>query len=351
MKRMGHGFIIVLTMMLISASVLLVSLVINRVSAYRRMGNLFNEGAKARMIALGGIEIAMSQLAQLNTDQKQQEPKASDSEKKEKEKDHAKKEAEKAKAVATVLLDYVNTWQTFQLKQGVEGIDGECKLYISSEEGKINLNGLYDTQKKKFVTLGTVDGKQFCEFISEKLKPLLERQNQKPIDLGSLIEDFFKNHQSLDDITELFESTLKGITLFVEPDMKTVAFMDLFTTLSPKNTIDPLVISAALGKVIGLNRTKDAKKIPPDELLKLIKQEKIEWEKSWQPLLATIYGKEYSVLPTEIKPFLATRFEPTLWSVVSYGKVGSVTSKVCALIEKNKKSDQPFQVKKLYWLS
>ncbi len=356
MSNRTSGFIIVLTMMLIATSVLLVSLVINRVSAYRRMGSLWTDREKAKMIALGGIEIAISQLAQLDKKDeknKKEKPQGSAHEKsaESSKQDVAKKDAEKAKALVNVLFTTVNKWQTFPLKTDVEGIEGECSLYVSSEQGKINLNGLYDVKKKKFVTMGTVDGKKFCDFISEKLKPLLERQKQKPIELTNLLENFFKNHQALDDVTELFTTNMQELPLFREPEGKNIAFNDLFTVMASKNTLDPFAFSTSLNRIIGVNRTDDVKKIPVEELFKLSQQQKIEWEKAWSPLFATLYGKDYSGLPAEIKPFLATRFETTLWSVVSYGKVGTVTSKVYAIIEKSKNPDEPFQIKKIYWLS
>jgi hypothetical protein len=154
----------------------------------------------------------------------------------------------------------------------------------------------------------------------------------------------------LDDVSELFADS--PAQLFVRPDgkHKDFALTDLFTTVTQKNVLDPFTLSASLCRVVGLSRTRDPKKIEPQALYQLIQSEKINWEKMWNPVMAALYGKEYSTLPLEIKPFFDTRFGPTLWSVVSYGRVGSVTSKVCAIIEKTKNASEPFQVKKLYWL-
>lgn len=364
MKTERSGFILVLTIMLVSSSVLLISLVVNRVSAYRRMGRLWVDIEKSKLIALSGLEIAMSQIAQLDaepkeegesSDKKPERSEESPSRKSEGEKDtkkDEKKQAEKAKKLLDFLMNKLNSWQTFEIKEAVEGVDGTSQIYISSEQGKINLGGLYDPQQKKFVTAGTVTGKQLCDFISEKLKPIFERKKQKAPELASLIEKFFKEHQSLDDVSQLFAQADSQAQMFVRPEGKDkdFALTDLFTTETQKNAIDPFTFSASLCKVVGLTRTKDPKKIDPKALYQLIQTEKIDWQKMWNPAMVALYGKEYSTLPLEIKPFFDTRFGPTIWSVVSYGKVGSVTSKVCAIIEKTKNASEPFQVKKLYWL-
>ncbi len=61
-----QGFVLILTMMVIATSALLISLVINRVSAYRHLSKVWIDVEKARLIARGGVEIAMSRLAQLD---------------------------------------------------------------------------------------------------------------------------------------------------------------------------------------------------------------------------------------------------------------------------------------------
>lgn len=44
----------------------------------------------------------------------------------------------------------LHQWQTFKLKEGVEGIDATIRICLSCEEGKINLNNIYDFKEKKF---------------------------------------------------------------------------------------------------------------------------------------------------------------------------------------------------------
>ena len=56
-----------------------------------------------------------------------------------------------------------------------------------------------------------------------------------------------------------------------------------------------------------------------------------------------------------IKLLLTTKFGPTVFSVLSYGKVGEVTQRFLAIIEKGKPSQEQdgrakVTLRKLYWL-
>ena len=45
----------------------------------------------------------------------------------------------------------LNRWQTFELTEEIDGLDGEIKLCITCEDGKLDLNQWYDFNKKKFI--------------------------------------------------------------------------------------------------------------------------------------------------------------------------------------------------------
>ena len=330
MKQSSPGYILVLTLMIISASVILVTRLINRSIGNKRQSRLLLDREKAKMIALGGIEIAISQLSLLDTttttttDQK----------------------------LITKILENTNRWQNFSLNQAADGIDGELQLYITSESGKINLNTLYNFKDKKFIADNTFDGKKIVQLLAEKLKPTLGDTN-----FSEILERFLKGHAGpLDDVTELL--TLKELkkfheNLFLKPQQK-IAVTDLFTVSSPTRELQPLLISASLGSLLGF-------KTPTQETEKLIKERRelaknykapAQWAQDWNKLLAPLYGKEYTSIPQEIRNLLKPKFEESHFSVVSYGKIGIITQKVYAILEKEKTSDDQhgrYIIKKLYW--
>jgi hypothetical protein len=377
MPKQTSGFVLVLTTIIIAASVLLVSLVVNRVNAYRHASSLWPTIEKARLLALSGVAIAMSQITELDlkeqAQKEDQETKQMDQ--KSQSSDKSDKDKQEQQAIATLLA--LNSWQSFTFTQAAEGIDGECTLYISSEEGKINLNTLYDFKKKAWLQAGPVDGKKISQFLTESLKIVPERAQQESIierpaaggatalSWEALLETFFKQRSyPVNDVSELLalpQLARSSLPLFPDPeDSKKISLTDLFTVSSSTTTLDPLLFSAAVQRSLGLHKKglKELEKGGTQELIKLLRAPRINWESQWKPALATLYGKEYTALPEPIKPLLSTRFEPKTFSVVSYGKVGSVVQKVCAIIERNKDSaqekqsskPQPFLYKKLYWL-
>lgn len=351
---MRKGYILVLATFIIASSVLLISLVVNRVNAYRHMSVVWSDIEKARCLALSGIQIGMSQLSVLYV-KETQEPQA----KEEKEAKAQKANQDDKSAPARVLFEVLNTWQTFPLTEKNEGIDGECRLYISSEEGKINLNGLYDFKKQQLSESSSVSTKKIATFLTDGLRSTFERTRKKPISFMRAFESFFKNRSKpVNDPTELITvPELSGIqeSLFVTPEGKDVVVTDLFTTFTSTPTINPLLLSKSLAQISGLTLSKNSLKDPKilEELSALIQSQSINWESSWNKVLAKVYSKEYRALPDTLKALLPSRFEAQLFSVISYGKVGSITQRVCAIIEKNKNTsdgDPLFVCKRLYWI-
>src|SRR5690606_18056883 len=103
----------------------------------------------------------------------------------------------------------INRWQTFSLTEEKDGINGTIQICLMSEEGKININRIYDFEKKKFIGEGN---KQ------EDWKILLQEifnQIEKQANTKGLFEAFTaflkKQDGPLDDVTQLLQnSTTQG---------------------------------------------------------------------------------------------------------------------------------------------
>lgn len=81
----------------------------------------------------------------------------------------------------------------------------------------------------------------------------------------------------------------------------------------------------------------------------------LQWPGDWQNTFAKLYGQEFTNLPKGIESIFQTKVEPKVFSVLSYGTVGKVTQRVCAVVErikeqKDKKLMFTVVIKKLYWL-
>ena len=76
----------------------------------------------------------------------------------------------------------------------------------------------------------------------------------------------------------------------------------------------------------------------------------IIYSSSFLRTLETIYGGKNSALPIEFLNTLDPKFEPRLFSVLCYAKVGRVGQKLLALVEKAPMKDgETIKMIKLYW--
>ncbi|HVW98932.1 MAG TPA: hypothetical protein VHA52_00595, partial [Candidatus Babeliaceae bacterium] len=240
MKNKNPGYVLLLTFMIISVSVLLISTLVNRAISYQKLSLLAQDREKAKMIALGGIEVA---IAKLIAPQTKSQPEAQG---KESSGDKEEQEKKKNEWFANILIS-INNWQNFNLKESVDGIDAESKVFIASEQGKLDLNSIYDFKEKKFISKGELDGRKLLAIFAEPFKEVLPNVNAV-----ELIERYFKQRgKPLDDISQLleikeFSSVL--ITLFPsyapEPSQektKTLILTDLFTVYNGKIQLQPLM--------------------------------------------------------------------------------------------------------------
>ena len=252
-------------------------------------------------------------------------------------------------------------------------------MCITCENGKINLNDAFDFKKGKFK-----------DEIAVLLRALTTKQDKKQGVVLKKLTKFFKTrNRKLDDITEILKAGALGSSnIFYRPpalpdDKKkaepntTVFLQDMFTIWPKKLPMQPLLFSDSLCAIFGLRRPRadDATKIK-DKFKQVTDAFKLNWGKNWEAnwkFLQIIYDQKPALLK-QIKGLLSQEFEPTLYSVLCYAKVGGVVQKLLAVIEKReeKKDDarkeqkkkgkqeggkkkqpsfeKPFTVKKIYWL-
>jgi hypothetical protein len=357
-RNARSGYILTLTLMIISLLVVLITYISFKSSAFVPLSRAMINRQKAYALALSGVHIACAQLAQEHKKAAQQAPEAS-------EKEHKSKNDPKEQATALLkdLLPIKNRWQHFNLKKAADGLNGTISICIVSEEGKLNINQLFDYKKQKFVGEGSAkgDAKKMFQKLFDALKPHLNNT-----DLFPAFEKFLKERQyKLRDVTELltikeFEIFKKNV--FYEPsdqgesEKRPVYLTDIFTVWSGKPTVEPWLFSDSISALLGLKRADGKESIPKAQIDDALKKFKVQtnWSTDWDHVLAPLYGKKFNTLPQGIDAFIATTFGPSTFSVLSYGKIGSMTQKVLAIIERTVSSDDDAQInviiKKIYWL-
>src|SRR3990167_9636677 len=339
MRQQKPGYILVLTVTLVSLLVVMVTQIFNRGSAYLAYTTTIEKREQAKMLAISGVRLALSQLYVKKPEQKQGKDEKPPSE-----------EALFLKQVLPIL----NRWQTISVHQG--GLDGDMKIYIACEDGKLNLNNLDEFEKQDFK--GT---KQEQEMFRKKILDKVKSIVHTDADLFIGLEKLFKKNR-INDVTQLLERPeyiIFANKVFVKPDMNItnpeIVLTDLFTTWSQEDGIEPWMFSQSMADVLGLQgaarATIESKKESLQTWIKLFKPT-VQWQQEWNTSLGKVYGVDYKTLPQGIEGMLATKFGPKVFSVVSYGIAGEIIQKVFAIVVRsgNSYGDIPYRIKKLYWI-
>lgn len=352
--RLQHkqaGYILVLTLMIVSISVILVAYVSNKAVTYVFLTKTAIDGEKAKALAYGGIQIAISQLmtASLKEEKKEQ-------------KDQEKKEEEIwQKKLLKAIVPSLNQWQEFKLTEKTDNSDGVIKICISCEDGKININNLYDMKEKKLVPA--------MKNLLQKLGFERIEQGGQTYNLITSFENFFKERQyKIQDVTELLKNKefdhFKERVFFEPPSMqgekkeeeKKTYLTDIFTVWNKKPTVEPWLLSHSLQLLLGFKSgglIEDKKKM----IEQLVEKFKVmtRWPEEWNEILAPLYGKEWNGVLDAMRPMMAPTFDPRVFSVLSYATVNAVTQRLLAIVERvSAPQDDRYQfhvkIRKVYWL-
>lgn len=340
-----EGYVLVLSIMLMGMLMVLVTSVVQRVLVTRQTARLTTERMKAQELAWSGLQIAYAQLAQKSKEVVEKLPAPQ----------QAGEKTQKPADDRLRMIEYSSWWQEYELKREIEGVDGTIVLYVVPESGKINLNGLYDFKQKKWYSDQFFNARQLIQLVSERLRPLLGNVN-----LVDILEKFFKEKNGpIEDITQLksikeFEKL--DALFFARPPEKEAPFRpalaDLFTVARDDRGLNPACLSHSVAWLINPQSLDSAqvRKIRAQIAPEI--KETMDWTKNWEKLLQPLYKKSYTDIPRDLKILFNPKFEGSIFSVVSYGKINTVTQALYVLVERTLARDQRVQyiIRKMYWL-
>lgn len=329
------GYILALTLAFISMLMFLGAYVANKGLVFSSYSKTMINREKATQLAYGGIQLALSQIAG--------EPIKKEAPKNEQKGASAGKTPQQnesdGKQLLKQLLPVFNKPQTFTLKQSIEGINGTVAIAIGSEEGKINLNAIYDFDKHKFVGEGNPQN-DMKKMMQEVFNLIKERTGA---DLFAEFERHLKDRKyPINDVTELL--SLKGFdvfrnAIFFDPftsgqkDKKQPLFLtDLFTVSASRAGIEPWFLSPSV--LAAMNLKRDSEK-SVDDLLKNYK-DRVDWKTDWANSLKNLYSVDYGAIPKGIASLFTAAFEPKFFNVISLGTVGGISVRILAIIERIK---------------
>jgi len=340
MRSQRPGSIVIICLLVLSVIVVFTEQLMRNVL----IGSLFTktmvDREHAEILALGGIQVAIATLSISEKEEKKDELANQNPEQK-----AGSDQAKKSRRLLGRLLPHLNRWRTFVLKEPIDGIDGEIKVCITSEHGKININEAFDFKKQEFK-------KEY-----QALLKGLEIPGKMPAgEMLKQITEFLKKRQrKLDDISEL--SLIPGfeqLNMFYEPPTygakkkkneanTEIMLQDIFTIWSGRDSIEPLLFSDALCAVFGIRRPTASDASDMKEAFKKTAQSfnvqwLSDWDKNW-PSVEPLYGEKPKFLK-EMQPVFSKEFGPKVYSVLSCGKVGHVEQRVLALVRETVKKAQ-----------
>jgi hypothetical protein len=341
MKRLNalkrsRGSIVVFSLMVLSVTLVLTEQLLRSVYVSSSFVKAMVDRERAQVLALSGVTLAIAQLTPDKEKQEEKKPATLIVPLGDKGEKTPRKQEQKY--FLRRVFPHLNRWQVFQLNEKTEGIEGEIKICISSEEGKININEVFDFEKQEL--------KKEYEF----LKNLEIKGKMAPGEIVNQLVAFFKKRQKkINDISELYAiRDFENIDIFYKPPKpaekkgeknasNTDLFLqDIFTIWSPQAEVHPLLFSDSLCAIFGLRRPQaDDAHALKDKYKQLAEAYKDEWGKNWDEnwkFLEQIYGPKPKIIKN-FQGIFSKQFGPKVFSVLSYGKVGSVEQRLLVVIK------------------
>lgn len=343
-----NASVLVYTLVMLSAMSLMVQQLMQRVSNYVGFQTVAINKEKAKLLALSGVKIAIAEFLSTPVFDKDLKPVPNDPYKDDKD-------------LLRNILPSLNNWQKFKLKESVDGIDAELKICITCEEGKININEIFDFSKGEFK-------KEYVRILDN----LSLRVGKKLLGRGEVLKrltNFMRSKKKpIKDISELLAiEDFSELPLFYIPQsagggtnvLGEIALSDIFTVWTQTDDIEPWLLSNALAQMLGLRQRSPndsvelAERTFKDKIKKAIDgfQDDLgeNWIMNWSRI-EPIYGRSPMNL-NEVQKIFSQQFDPEVYTVLSSAKVGETTQLLLALLEKETQQEQErFRIRKVFWL-
>lgn len=332
----SSGYILIVTMLMVASATALVNAIFYQSGVTVSLVYMAIGREKAKLLAFSGLEVTRAQLSYVSPKpEKQPANQAGNAQK--------QQPPDPVKELLTRILPSLNRWQTFELREQIDGIDAELKICIMSEEGKINLNKIYDFNKHVF--MGEKAEQENWKTILKQLLKKVESE-MKMSNLFESLEKFLKKaEEPFDDITQLLlipEWQKFKDMLYYQPAVpehkgtRPLYLTDIFTLYSPTARLQPWLFSDSMLALIGFARASGqesgdrAKNVV--EWLKSFKKN-VNWKTDWATSLKLVYQKELQSLPKGIDSVLSTTVAPKMFSVLSKATVEGISQHIFAYIE------------------
>lgn len=347
---MKKGYVLPLAVMIIAIMVTLTTRLFDRSRVQIAYGKYVVDRVQASEMALNGIVIAQRLIAQSYEPPKDE-----------------KASANSDQQIYSQLLPLLGTWKKYTINEHRGSVAGSVNICITCEDGKINLNKLFDWEKKQWRSIP--DNKTGYEPLIQKIGGQIAQFAHLKKSLFSNLTDFFKKRgYPLNDITDILSQSDIGNWseyIFFEPldisNKKTdpnrpIYLNDIFTVWTSHTGANPWVLSDGMRALIGAHRI-DAHKFDTAAIKKVSKNFKktITLKTDWDNTVKPLYGISYGPKIASMAPFIDSDYSISAFCVLSYATVGRCTQRLCAIITRtasSNSSDEPqWAIARIYWLT
>lgn len=355
MNSRSSGYILILTLMMMGLAMGLVTRMFYQSSPYLPLSRLMQKRQQARLLALAGVELALSRLV-----------------------GPAQSESETSREQTFKFLERVvpplNRSETFKLNEIADGVDGEIQFCITCEDGKFNLNQWYDFTNHKFygdqelpkgeaelTEAGTFAEKFLYDFWL-KIEQLTKGRVNGSAAFRGLMSFLRERKGPLIDVTELLQISdleyfrdhvfYRPLTNSEDVAQPEIYLTDLFTTWSSNPQLQIWFLSNGVLAVMGFPTAKADDIIGRKQLVaELLKKFKVStYRLKMDQLFKELYQADLNSFPKIFWGIFDSGFMPKIFGVRAVGVVGQVQQTVYAIVQLQGGTERGGVVEKLYWL-
>ncbi len=325
-----QGYILFLLFSILSVCSVLITLCFSRTIIYQQIMNLTLQQEQCEQLAFSSISLAES----LFTPQKEEKQTNQNTAQ------TSKTETETPEQKTLIkIFPYFNKEKKFKTTDKIDHFDATITLSLQSEHGKLNLNSLYDFNKKKFINEGKAnDAKKLCIWLFERISQITHKPTLMPA-----FENLLKKRElEFNDPLELLadkdfkEQFSDAIFINFEEQNKKLFLTDIFTVYTEQETINPWLFSPSWLTLLTIKIKDNMNKEDIQKFFKNFKKNP-NWQEDWNNSFKEFYQKEYKDLPQEIKSILTTTFEANIFSLLVKARIAETNSSIFTIVKANTK--------------
>lgn len=346
--RQQPGYILFVTFSMLALATALVTLFVMQGMHHKRFAQALLYKQQAQQFAISSLALGQSFLTFTDKEMKevQQEFLA--------EKIDGAKGADGQSGFSRLLLEKVlpviNKKQKLELTLQKDGVQASIEMMLFCENGKININSLYNIVDKKFYDEGfpKKDKKVFAAWLFDQIAKITGR----PSLLNPFVQYMEKQKAPLNDVTQLlsipeFAQCFQDAIFYEVDEQKEqditkeekakIYLTDIFTAVSDEDTLQPWLLSPSVCVLLGEQEKEkkdtDGSDSKGDKAALAQFKNKANWAADWDTTLQKIYGISYAQIPNQIRLMLTPEFQVNIFSLLLQVKIGQTKAKIYAFLK------------------